>query len=197
MDRWNKKIHTVDICYKVKAAIASLLSAAGLTLSEEVVVVCTPPNSTISCAHEECTNYVPGECFTTTERYQGLVPDTCRHVTGRTTPSYSGMPRFFGTNGSIAAFRPLPAPSPRVPLRENTWPLTLRWALIIGISLSIRSRKYWPSIPVIPMHLPSRSCTAPRVHCPVYLARMPSPFSMECSRMYPVRHASSMNPLPI
>ena len=43
--------------------------------SEIPTEVCTPAGYTISCAHSECENYVPGTCYAINEVSQQLVPN--------------------------------------------------------------------------------------------------------------------------
>lgn len=53
-------------------AVFGLAAALSRDEAEEV---CTPADTIVDCAHEECASFVPGSCYNTTERYQNLIPD--------------------------------------------------------------------------------------------------------------------------
>jgi uncharacterized SAM-binding protein YcdF (DUF218 family) len=53
----------------------AVLGVAAAFSRAEAEEVCTPADTIVDCAHEECANYVPGSCYNTTYRYQNLIPD--------------------------------------------------------------------------------------------------------------------------
>ena len=66
------------IAHMASVLALGLVGAQGFATaphSEIPTEVCTPAGYTISCAHSECENYVPGTCYAINEVSQQLVPN--------------------------------------------------------------------------------------------------------------------------